>query len=292
MAGRMARFTWAETREYWERHAELRAPVNLDEDPDALANVCHPGQPAWLNRYHAGLQRRVYRDLLSHVPPPAKSARALDVGCGGGRWCRLLADEGYRTVGIDLQDSLVAASRRRYPDIEFHTASVQEFSSKAPFDLISTVTVVQHIPLEEQVAVVRRLRALMRTGGHVIALENVRDQAPHVFARSIGEWRELFHDAGFEPLEERPYDYSPCSRSLRRLIDAAAARRAPSANPTPATLNTRAGSGVAAKGAWQRSAHRAALRACIRLDAALEPTWIRLSPPVPTVHCGFAFRAV
>jgi SAM-dependent methyltransferase len=280
-------------RDYWERHEELRAPVDLADDPEGLANVCHPGQPVWLNRYHARIQRQVFRELLSLVPARTPSARALDVGCGAGRWSRVLADEGYYTVGIDLQGGLIEASRRRYPDIEFHKASVQEFTSEQPFDLISTVTVIQHVPFEEQVTVVERLQSLMRAGGHVIALENVSDQGPHVFARSSGEWRKLFQAAGFEPLEERPYDYSPGRRSLERLKRRlVSARRGPGSPPTAETLNT---TGQRVTGSSRRlgaSAYRAVLRACVGVDAAIEPGCIRLAPPVPTVHCGFLFRAV
>ena len=203
------RFARSEMRNYWERHGDLRGAFDLEQDPDGLANVCHPGRPIWLNRYYAKLQRRVYRNLLSPVPPAAAGARALDVGCGAGRWSRLLADEGYETVGIDLQAELIEANRRRYPDVEFEQAADPGLQFAQPFDLVSTVTVIQHIPFDEQRAVVERLRALIENGGRFIALENVSHQELHVFARRPDDWTALFGEAGFELLECRPYDYSP-----------------------------------------------------------------------------------
>jgi SAM-dependent methyltransferase len=284
----MERLTWTEMQEYWERHVELRAPVQLNEDPDGLGNVCHPGQPLWLNRYYARFQRRVYLDLLSLAS--RRTGRALDVGCGAGRWSRLLADQGYETVGIDLQPDLIAANRRRHRDIEFHTASAQSFVSMEPFDLVSTVTVIQHVPFEQQTAVVERLRGLTADGGHVIALENVSDQAPHVFSRSIGGWRTLFERAGFKALAMRRYDYSPCLRSLKLLMRGLPSAATSARPDTAETLNAPRPRHPVAARRIGRSARLAVMRACTVVDGAIEPICIRLGLAAPSVHCGFLFR--
>src|SRR5580704_9170375 len=97
-----ARFDSSQAQEYWRVHYGRRAPVDLEADADGLNNVCHPGRPLWLNRYYARFQEVVFRKLLAAAvadPPPGGTTsggppRALDVGCGAGRWCRLLASEG------------------------------------------------------------------------------------------------------------------------------------------------------------------------------------------------------
>jgi len=50
---------------------------------------------------------------------PAPPARVLDLGCGAGRTTGALAELGYRVVGIDLAESLLANARRRYPMLDF-----------------------------------------------------------------------------------------------------------------------------------------------------------------------------
>ena len=40
----------------------------------------------------------------------------LDVGCGEGRFCRLLARQGLDTVGIDPARSLIAQARTLHPE--------------------------------------------------------------------------------------------------------------------------------------------------------------------------------
>lgn len=53
----------------------------------------------------AGERCRFVRGLTTPV--------VLDAGCGTGRDCRLLEDEGLRVIGIDLSAGMLAAARRR-----------------------------------------------------------------------------------------------------------------------------------------------------------------------------------
>src|SRR5829696_4026388 len=129
------RFEWPEVKRYWELRSSYWARSPHDGDPHALQNVCHPGAPLWLNRYYARFQEMAYQALLDLLPPPAPKQRALDVGCGAGRWCRLLYERGYHTVGIDLQPDLIQSNRSRYPHIDFLCTPVQEYSAEEPFDL-------------------------------------------------------------------------------------------------------------------------------------------------------------
>ncbi len=57
-------------------------------------------------------------ELIGEVFPPPP-ARILDLGCGAGRTTVALACQGYRVVGIDLSTGLLAAARRRHPELQF-----------------------------------------------------------------------------------------------------------------------------------------------------------------------------
>src|SRR5574341_2329546 len=215
--GIMRRLLWHEMVRYWETHAARCGPRDYELDPDALDNVCHSGEPLWLNQYYARYQRYVYQHMLKFVPAPGVGARALDIGCGGGRWCRLLSQRGFKTTGIDLQETLIDHNRRTIPDCTFVCASVQDFETEDLFDLLSSVTVVQHVPFEEQQVVLSKLRSLSHVGAYGIFLENVRDQDFHMFANSIEEWCKKFTAAGFTTLALHRYDYSPSLRLFKRL---------------------------------------------------------------------------
>lgn len=59
------------------------------------------------------------RYVLDRVMLPAAKAvagrRALDVGCGEGRFCRMLQAEGFETTGLDPTSALLDAARRADP---------------------------------------------------------------------------------------------------------------------------------------------------------------------------------
>ncbi|MGH7271151.1 MAG: class I SAM-dependent methyltransferase, partial [Polyangiaceae bacterium] len=214
------RFNAQEAMGYWREHFGRRAPVDFDRDPDALNNVCYPGVPLWLNQYYARFQERVFRKLLARIPVPASDPRksALDVGCGGGRWCRVLAAHGYDPTGVDLQEDLILRNRERYPKMKFICGSMQGFSSQTVFDLVTSVTVIQHNPPDAQDDMIRTMRRILPTGGHVLALENVRDQDVHVFSSSVDGWIRRFERAGFACKAVQRYDYSPLLRGERALV--------------------------------------------------------------------------
>jgi SAM-dependent methyltransferase len=294
-----ARFDSTQAQEYWRVHYGRRAPVDLEADADGLNNVCHPGRPLWLNRYYARFQEVVFRKLLAAAPQPAPRAsapRALDVGCGAGRWCRLLASEGYEVTGVDLQEDLLARNRERMPTLRFVTGSMQDFSSDSPFDLITTVTVLQHNPPADQDGMIANMRRLLRPGGHALVLENVSDQDVHVFANSIEGWTERFARAGFRRAAVRRYDFSPLlrvdrfvalgARSLARrggLVHGdGAAPMDPGAPVRPTQSGLRRVFGAA---------HDSVLRICVAADTLVEKALVEANAPLPTVHCGFLFCA-
>jgi SAM-dependent methyltransferase len=285
----MERFDWERTKQYWRSQRGRAGDLDRAEDPDALGNVCHAGAPLWLNQYYARHQRRVFEELLAICPRPVAGARALDVGCGAGRWCRLLAARGYAVHGVDLQPALIDENRTRYPDMRFDCVPVQELVAEQPYDLITTVTVIQHLPADEQARAIGKIGALLQPGGHVIALENVADQGEHVFANSIDGWTRLFAGAGLSLVELRRYDYSPALRASNRLMRAALPRGRTQAPAAPQAVPN-GGAGRSALGAALRRVAWGARHAAVAIDDRLEPILIRLNAPLPTVHCGFLFR--
>jgi len=303
------RFDSAHAQQYWREHASARGPVDFERDPEGLNNVLHSGQPLWLNQYYARFQRMVFEALLERVDRDLTGTvrRALDVGCGAGRWCRLLVEHGYDTTGVDLQEELVRRNREAMPNAKFVCAPLQDFSSDASFDLITTVTVVQHNPPADQDRMIAHMRRLLRTGGQVLALENIADQDVHVFANSIEEWTARFERAGFRRKAVRRYDFSPLLRTQRlvassvlRLVRgargaqgeqreqparAADAQPPPARQPGPQSGDSRLRSAL-------RTVRNGALRVCVAGDSAIEGLLIELNAPLPTVHCGFQFEAV
>lgn len=284
----MRRFNLQELHEYWKVYASRWSGLDHERDPDGLGNACHAGAPLWLNTYYARYQRITYQKLFDLVPSPKSiTPRALDVGCGAGRWCRFLTQHGYKAVGLELQRELVEINRVRFPEIEFVCSAIEDYVTTEVFDLISSVTVIQHIPHDVQEPVIEKLRGFLRLGGHAIILENVRDQGPHVFSNTIGDWQAKFHKAGFMTVAIQRYDYNP----LLRFLSGASLLYRPR-NDEIELRPTAFAEEIGREDGWVRSAYRLSQRVAIVLDNALERFLVRENMNLPSIHCGFLFRAV
>ena len=129
--------------EYWEERARRFAV-----EGDGLAAVCSYGMPGFYNRLIQFCQRRALAPWLRTEP----GARVLDVGCGIGRWSRLLAARGARVTGVDLSPTMIAEAQRRAAAsglagrCRFLVQDSAALEVEGAFDLIVCVTVLQHIP--------------------------------------------------------------------------------------------------------------------------------------------------
>jgi len=293
MASTRQRFTWQEMRRYWQIHSSRWSKIDYHRDPDGLGNVCYPGAPLWLNQHYARFQKMVYQKLFMLIPPPIAGARALDVGCGAGRWCRFLNERGYDTVGIDLQPELIEINRNRYPDTRFSCTSIQDYFTEEPFDLVSTVTVVQHIPFDEQDVVFQKLRGFLRVNGYAIMLESIHYQTPHVFSNTIKEWQARAEKAGFHCMAILRYDYSPFLRlrswMAQRLM---LILRRSHLNDTALTPETFVASSTGGHRNFFSSLNKTATRLALGLDTIMEPILINSNIALPARHCGFLFKAI
>src|ERR1700736_2059184 len=91
-------------RAYWEDRARRFAG-----EREGLAAVCAYGMPEFYNRAIHLEQRLALAPWLKVDP----GTRVLDVGCGVGRWSRLLAARGAVVTGVDLSPTMIAQAERR-----------------------------------------------------------------------------------------------------------------------------------------------------------------------------------
>ena len=208
-----------ELQSYWDRVSETYAP----DDP--LAAVCYPGAPVWLNRFFAGLQwNAVTRVLRSRS---VSGARALDVGCGFGRWTRWLTEHGALAMGVDPTEGMLAAARRVSPQsIEYRkmSATALELPDDS-VDLATCVTVIQHLEPAEQVAAVAELARVLRPEGEAVVLDliDMADRGRIVYPRPAPDWIALYREHGLEVLRWEGQEFVPLIRGFRWLAERIAA---------------------------------------------------------------------
>lgn len=99
-------------------------------------------------------------------------SRVLDAGCGTGRVAIRLAELGYRCVGVDLDESMLAEARRAAPDLTWVQADLADLvlpGGDAGFDLVVAAgNVVPLLAAGTEAAAVARLAAQLRPGGLLV----------------------------------------------------------------------------------------------------------------------------
>jgi ubiquinone/menaquinone biosynthesis C-methylase UbiE len=150
-------------REFWTRLAKDFG----ESDLTGFAPVLHPGTPRWFNAVIDRLQRRTWSQTLDYCSLP-QGARVLDVGCGTGRWVRRLEEHGLSVVGIDQSSEMLSLARKRGTLSPMVSGEVQNLPFRdESFECVSAVTVIQHIPPQEQVRALSEMVRVLRPGGYL-----------------------------------------------------------------------------------------------------------------------------
>jgi trans-aconitate 2-methyltransferase len=100
---------------------------------------------------------RPVRDLLAALPANAVQA-VIDVGCGPGNSTEVLAARfpAARVCGIDSSPDMIAAARKRMPDVRFEITDIETWISTGDdgdhrgFDVILANAVLQWVPHHAQ----------------------------------------------------------------------------------------------------------------------------------------------
>lgn len=105
-----------------------------------------------------------YHDiLLANIPEPR--ARALDVGCGLGTFARRLATRIDCVDALDAEGPVIHQARelsRDNPRIRFVEADFMTWTADEPYDFISMIAVLHHLPFDDALT---KAAALLRPGG-------------------------------------------------------------------------------------------------------------------------------
>jgi SAM-dependent methyltransferase len=110
-------------------------------------------------------REEVYRFLLTHSGEAR--GKVLDVGCGPGHYCGRFTADGYRATGIDLDDVMIAAAGRRYPETTFRMLDMREIEAAGSgFRCIYSIgNVMAHLPQAELPGFIGKVFGMLEHGG-------------------------------------------------------------------------------------------------------------------------------
>jgi len=160
-------------------------------------------------KFEAERNRPIF-DLLGRIPE-ADIRSAVDIGCGPGNSTELLKKRlpAARVIGIDSSDDMIAAARKRLPDIDFQVADIAAWQADKPVDLILANAVLQWLPDHE--ALFPRLVGMLNPGGLLaVQMPDNLDEPSHRLMREIaadGPWAGQLAGAAGSRTKRQPAEW-------------------------------------------------------------------------------------
>jgi SAM-dependent methyltransferase len=101
---------------------------------------------------------------------PAGGA-VLDLGCGSGLpVARDLTSAGFHVTGVDFSEVQIQRARELVPSAEFRRADISSVDfGRESFDAVVSFFALIHLPLDDQLPVLRRVAGWLRPGGVFVA---------------------------------------------------------------------------------------------------------------------------
>jgi ubiquinone/menaquinone biosynthesis C-methylase UbiE len=113
------------------------------------------------------LEESITLGLIGNV----RNKWVLDVGCGTGRYCELLAKKGAKVIGIDPSSKMLERAQRKItPDLKFELRLGRIENTDLPdnyFDVVVCALTVGHL-LELEPAI-REVSRIIKTKGRLVA---------------------------------------------------------------------------------------------------------------------------
>ena len=178
--------------------------MNLAETYDKIAEDWHKDHTQdswWVEETDA---------FLARLP---EAGSVLDVGCGSGVKAKYMMERGFKVVGIDISEGLLAIARREFPNGDFRNLSMHDLDSVVEsFDGVFAQASLLHIPKKDAADVVRKMAARAKPGGHVyISVKQAREGTPEEEIKAEDDYGYVY---------ERFFSYYT-SEELKAFMEAA-----------------------------------------------------------------------
>lgn len=179
-----------------------------------------------------------YGESVMELLTADKSAFVIDVGCGNGTLTQLLADRGYRVIGVDGSEAMLEKAKADHPGIRFQLGDACEFRMEQKADAIFSNAVFHWIDSERQDTLIRNLAENLKENGELVfefggkgCAEQVHSTLEAIFSEhgmkyprtfyfpTIGEYAPKLEAAGLVVEYAVLFDRPTPQKTERGLID-------------------------------------------------------------------------
>jgi SAM-dependent methyltransferase len=148
--------------------------------------------------------------LQQVLPPASGPKKAIDLGCGSGRWTGLLTDRYTEVRGVDVSPEQIALAEQANPAASFEVSDLMDVTGQ--YDVVLSVNTLHYI---KDPAVLEHVRGLVAPGGTAVLMDVTQDaDAEHPWDSMAGQVNDAFRDAR-ESYEERSKDYAVAADVLK-----------------------------------------------------------------------------
>ena len=149
---------------------------------------------SWSARQYVAFEderTRPARDLLAAIPT-VQARSVVDIGCGPGNSTELLVQRfsGATVSGLDSSADMIAAARKRLPQLQFDVAHIDKWADVGPYDVIFANAVLQWLP--DHAMLLPTLAGKLSPGGSLaIQMPDNLNEPSHRLMREVaahGPW--------------------------------------------------------------------------------------------------------
>lgn len=192
---------------------------------DPLRAVIGPDANSLVNRFfdfsHRLGMKAAFTTLESRLGT-LSGRSVLDLGCGRGRWSKEYAIRRAKVTGVDISAEAIELLAAEMPQHVFLSEDIAalEFPDGS-FDVVNSVTVLQHMPDWKQKVALDRISRWLKPGGYLVLLENILAfDATHVFPHRADEWIEMVQANGLKCVYQRGSNFEVLFRLKERTLRA------------------------------------------------------------------------
>jgi len=178
----------------------------------------HPGQTVYFDELAELFERFaadtdcIYRGWVERTIPP-RGRRAVDLGCGSGRFINVLASRYEDVLAVDIaaREIEMAKATHSHPNVTYQVRSLLDVDPgrDGVFDLVFSVNTIHHLRAHDQV--LPHIKSLLAPRGHAVLIDIVD---PGQWTSRDWHIEEAFRDA-LDSYRNRSRDHNAAADVLR-----------------------------------------------------------------------------
>ena len=180
--------------------------------------------------YVSGIEQRAIRQAQSLNGNPG---RALEIGCEGGRWSKMLSDLGWQMVCVDINREALRVCQQRLPQARCILARPEDNSIPCEPGSMDLLLCIEVAPVIESKWFLPEAGRVLRSEGIFVGVVLNRTSArafTHKIKNKIGgkgfefygasylDWRKNLCRAGFRLVHEEGFCWAPFGRESNSLL--------------------------------------------------------------------------